>query len=312
MSGRLFLGVDGGGTKTRFVLTRGGDHVVAQHRLGSSYVPQIGLTGLRELLSEGVAEVTGAASIRTSEISYAFFGIPVYGEDSAATAAFDELPAGILGHDRYACDNDMVCGWAGAFAGRDGINVVAGTGSIGYGRRGKHSARAGGWGELFSDEGSAYWIAMQGLNVFTRMSDGRQAKGPLYELTRNAFGLSNDLDLCARTLGDNACSRDTLAGHARVVVDAAREGDTAALEILDRAGSELAMIADAIRAALGFAEGERVPVSWSGGGFNAGELLLRPFRDALHAACPAFEPCAPLFPPDIGAALYAEKLFNGS
>jgi N-acetylglucosamine kinase-like BadF-type ATPase len=122
--------------------------------------------------------------------------------------------------------------------------------------------------------------------------------------------LSNDLYLCARTLGDNACSRDTLAGHARVVVDAARAGDSAARDILDHAGRELAAIADAVRTALDFPESVAVPVSWSGGAFNAGDALLRPFKDALHATCPAFELRAPLYPPHIGAALYAEKLLE--
>ena len=84
----------------------------------------------------------------------------------------------MLGHDRYSCDNDMVCGWAGSLAGEDGINVISGTGSMTYGERQGVGHRVGGWGELFGDEGSAYWIAAQGLNAFTRMSDGRLPHGP--------------------------------------------------------------------------------------------------------------------------------------
>ena len=75
---------------------------------------------------------------------------------------------------RYRCGNDAVCGWAGALAGEDGINIVAGTGSIGYGEFEGRAARAGGWGELFSDEGSAHWIAREALSLFSRMSDGRR------------------------------------------------------------------------------------------------------------------------------------------
>ena len=73
----------------------------------------------------------------------------------------------------------MVCGWAGSLAGEDGINVISGTGSMTYGERHGTGHRVGGWGELFGDEGSAYWIAAQGLNAFSRMSDGRLARGPL-------------------------------------------------------------------------------------------------------------------------------------
>jgi N-acetylglucosamine kinase-like BadF-type ATPase len=308
MSGRLFLGVDGGGTKTRFMLTRDGGTVVAEALRGPCYHPQIGLDGLREVLASGLSELTESAGIRRKDIAYAFFGIPAYGEDSAAAEAIARLPAAILGHERYACDNDMVCGWAGSFACGNGINIVAGTGSIGYGRRGGRAARAGGWGELFSDEGSAYWLAVQGLHTFSRMSDGRLPRGPLYELVKQAFDLTNDLDLCARTLGDAAHARDTLARYSHLVVDAAGRGDEAALDILARAGRELAAIADAVRVAVGFPEGEAVPVSWSGGCFNAGDVLLAPFKAALHAACPAFAPQSPLHPPHLGAALFAERL----
>ena len=64
-------------------------------------------------------------------------GLPAYGEDSHATAQLRQFPAAILGHDRYACDNDMVCGWAGSLACADGINIVAGTGSIANRARGR-------------------------------------------------------------------------------------------------------------------------------------------------------------------------------
>jgi hypothetical protein len=60
-----------------------------------------------------------------------------------------------------AAANDAVCAWAGSLGGEDGITIVAGTSSIGYGERKGRAARAGGWGEPFSDEGSAYWIHIQ-------------------------------------------------------------------------------------------------------------------------------------------------------
>ena len=73
----------------------------------------------------------------------------------------------------------MICSWAGSLACEDGISVIAGTGSMAYGEYEGRSARAGGWGELIGDEGSAYWIAREGMNLFSRMSDGRAPRGPL-------------------------------------------------------------------------------------------------------------------------------------
>jgi N-acetylglucosamine kinase-like BadF-type ATPase len=242
------------------------------------------------------------------DIGYAFFGLPAYGEDSQAAAVLQTYPAAILGHDRYACDNDMVCGWAGSLGCADGINIVAGTGSIGYGQRRGVAARAGGWGEAFSDEGSAYWIAMRGLNAFSRMSDGRLPKGPLHAILNAHFQLDTDLDICAHVYGGNAYARGDLAQLSRQVEEAAQAGDAVAADIFRDAGRELAQVCDALRKALRFEPGEPVPVSYSGGAFSAGELLLAPLREALFAANSCFEIRLPLHAPHYGAALYAARL----
>ena len=309
MTTRLFLGVDGGGTKTRFALMADGS-LVADATLGTTYHPDVGLEGVRAVLAQGVAEVLARAGVDSTQISHAFFGLPAYGEDSEVTPTLDTMPAPILGHDRYAVDNDMVCGWAGSLGAADGINIVAGTGSIGYGQRGDRSARAGGWGEAFSDEGSAYWIAMQGLNAYSRMSDGRLPKGPLHALINEKLGLGNDLDLCAHVYGANAKTRGELAQFSPLVSKAAAMGDDAARAIFQRAGQELAQIADALRRKLGFERGETVKLSYSGGAFAAGELLLAPLGAALNGTGGNFALCQPLHEPHVGAALYAAKLWK--
>ncbi len=307
MTARFFLGVDGGGTKTRFALLREQD-LVAEATLGTSYHPEVGLDAVREVLAQGVVAVLGQAGIDASQITFAFFGLPTHGEDSQVTPLLDALPRGLFGHDRYAVDNDMVCGWAGSLGAEDGINIVAGTGSIGYGQRRGIAARAGGWGEAFSDEGSAYWIAMQGLNAYSRMSDGRQPKGPLHALINDTLKLPVDLDLCAQVYGPNAKTRGELAQFSRLVSRAAEAGDVAAREIFRRAGAELAQIVDALRTRLGFERGEVVRLSYSGGAFAAGELLLDPFIAALDAAYPNYSVLRPLHEPHRGAALYAARL----
>src|SRR5690349_5565280 len=223
MSAAFFLGVDGGGTKTRFALLSQ-RRLVAEAQLGTSYHPEVGLDGVGDVLAEGVAQILSRAGIQASQITHAFFGLPAYGEDSQVTPVLRALPAGILGHERYTCDNDMVCGWAGSLGAEDGITVVAGTGSIGHGHRRGRGARAGGWGEAFSDEGSAYWIAMQGLNVYSRMSDGRLPRGPLHALVNESLNLEDDLELCALVYGANARSRGELARLSPLVARAAALG----------------------------------------------------------------------------------------
>jgi DeoR family transcriptional regulator of aga operon len=112
-----------------------------------------------------------------------FLGVDLGGSKTALTMPdiaadvprLNSIVRDLIGHDRSPCDNDRVGGWAGVLAGRDKINVVAGTGSIAYGERCGRAHRVGGWSELFADEGSAYWVAVQGLNAFGRMSDARRA-----------------------------------------------------------------------------------------------------------------------------------------
>jgi N-acetylglucosamine kinase-like BadF-type ATPase len=302
----FFLGVDGGGTKTEFVLVDRDGNLVAVHEGASSYHLEIGMGGLRDVLREGLSALFEQARIDGSAIAHAFFGLPAHGEDSEAQVLLDEMPAALLGHRRYRCGNDMVCAWAGSLGGEDGINIVAGTGSIGYGERSGKSARAGGWGEIFSDEGSAYWIAVQGLNAFTRMSDGRLPKGPLYAALKGAFGLNVDLDLCARVM--NAHTRGSIAALSRFVAGAAIDGDAAATRILDEAARELAAIVEAVRRALEFEECEPVAVSYSGGVFHAGAPILDPFRHHLAAYSGNYRLTPPMLTPGAGAAVYAARL----
>jgi N-acetylglucosamine kinase-like BadF-type ATPase len=305
---RLYLGVDGGGTKTALVLIDSEGVIRATHLAPGSYYLTIGLDALGRLLVDGVNAVLAKAAVRIDELDFAFFGIPAYGEDTLLVGPLSELPQRSLAAGQYLCGNDMICGWAGSLLCRDGISIVAGTGSICYGERDGAIARCGGWGELFSDEGSAYWIACRGLNLFSRMSDGRVAKGPLYEIVREHLKISEDLDLCAHVFTQLEGDRARIAQLSKWVTRAAAAGDGQAMSIVRQAAEELALMVDATRRQLAFSDAEPVPVSYSGGVFdNVGALLLDRFTAALQAFRPGYRVSEPVLPPGIGAALYAAK-----
>ncbi|MBW4040850.1 MAG: N-acetylglucosamine kinase [Acidobacteria bacterium] len=292
-----YLGVDGGGTKTEFV-------VIDEH--GSTIAEAVGPTLsafpadealIRRVLRDGIA----ATGIDPAGVDRAFFALPGYGESTADLAVLQRVPGEVLGHDRYAVGNDMVAGWAGSLGGADGINVVAGTGSIAYGEWQGRSARAGGWSELFGDEGSGYWTAVRGLNAFSRMSDGRLPCGPLHARIREAVGAPSDLDVIAVVVGDWADDRSRIAALSRDVVGAAEAGDAVAAAIVAEAGRELAGLVHAVRDTLG--ADSRLPVSYSGGMFQAPRVLTA-FRAALGDG---FDLVEPLYGPAIGAALTAMR-----
>jgi len=306
MTGGIFLGIDGGGTKTEFVCMDAAGTVLATALTGTTYHLQVGFEEVMRRLQAGISQVCAAAGIAPAAIDHAFFGLPAYGEDSAVDPRIHAGCGAVLGHGRYAVGNDMICGWAGSLGCEDGINIVAGTGSIGYGERQGKSARVGGWGEVFGDEGSAYWIAIKGLALFTRMSDGRTARGPLHQRIVTALSLADDLDLCALAMGEGGMGRTEIAGLAGLVSEAAAAGDAGARSILVRAGRELADMALALRSSLEFPEGATVPVSWSGGVLSREPIVRGEFLRLVGEH--GFAAIEPRFAPGYGSALYARKL----
>ena len=301
----VFLGVDGGGTKTALVLVDARGELLASSLAPSCYYLGQGIGLVERVLEQGVGAVCEQAALAPSEIRHAFFGLPGYGEVSSDLPELDAVPARVLGHQRYACDNDMVAGWAGSLGAADGINVISGTGSMTYGRRGDRGVRIGGWGELFDDEGSAYWIAIRGLSLFAKMSDGRLPPSRLHMLLKEHLALAADLDLVDVVLNRWGGDRSEVASLARVVGAAAEAGDDSCVAVLIEAGTMLAGLVLDTRARLGFDDDEVTAVSWSGGVF-ASEIVRSTFRAAL--ADSAVDLRSPLLPPVAGAALYAARL----
>jgi N-acetylglucosamine kinase-like BadF-type ATPase len=301
----VFLGVDGGGTKTAFALLTGDGEPLGTALAPSCYYLGQGIELVEQVLRSGLESVCAEARLTPDQITHAFFALPGYGEVSGDLETLDAIPERVLGHRRYGCDNDMVAGWAGSLGAVDGVNVIAGTGSMTYGEHNGRGLRVGGWGELFDDEGSAYWIAIRGLNAFARMSDGRLPTGPLRERMATHLRLAADLDLVDVVLNRWQGDRAKVASLARLVTAAAADGDDVCAGILRDAGRALAELVKVAVARLEFAPGDVVPVSWSGGVFTCGELYTA-FRE--HLADTPVELRDPLLPPVLGAALYAARL----
>jgi N-acetylglucosamine kinase-like BadF-type ATPase len=301
-----YLGVDGGGSKTAFALIDYAGRVLARATAPTSYYFNDGFDVVERVLAQGVSDICGQAGIETADIDAAFFGIPGYGEASGDVERLDAVPGLVLGHDRYSCNNDMVCGWAGSLACEDGINVISGTGSMTYGERQGVGHRVGGWGELFGDEGSAYWIAAQGLNAFSRMSDGRLARGPLYTLVKDHLRLAGDLDVVSLVIDTWKGNRSSIAALSTTVCEAARAGDAVAARILSDGAEELVTLIETTRKLVGFTDQETVPVSYSGGMFSDEGFLAR-FLTALQEQPAKYDLQRPLLDPALGAALYAAK-----
>jgi N-acetylglucosamine kinase-like BadF-type ATPase len=139
-----------------------------------------------------------------------------------------------------------------AGAGDDrGMVVIAGTGSIAYGRDAAgRAARSGGWGYLLGDEGGGYWIGRAALSAVVRQFDGRGPATLLTDLVLREMRLHNPTELI-HAIYDKGLQRGTIAGIATVVRHAAEAGDPVGRDILEKATAELTMAAGAVVNALG-------------------------------------------------------------
>jgi N-acetylglucosamine kinase-like BadF-type ATPase len=298
----LYLGLDGGGSRTRAVVVDGNLEVLGRAESGASNYLRVGIAAATAALTESISGALERAGRRIDDLAWAYCGIA--GSDHPAHRdVLVHAVEGLFPRGNFTIDSDARIALEGA-VGEVGIVVISGTGSVAFGRnRAGDEARAGGWGPLLGDEGSGYAIARAGLTTVVRASDGRGPATAMTGLLCSLHGMCSPADLRYFIYSEESTA-SRIATLNRIVVEAAREGDRAATRILDEAGEELALSALAVARALDLVEEEFV-VSHVGGAFQAGDLLLRPFRRELLVHAPRCRIEPPLAEPTIGAARLA-------
>lgn len=304
----IWIGVDGGGSKTRFAAMDCEGRVMAEVSGASAAYRQYGLEEVGRRMLEGVAKCMKAVGAEDGDIAGMCFGMPAYGEGERETALLRQTLEKSFSPPLYVC-NDAEVGWAGSLGLQSGVNIVAGTGAIAFGRNDAgQTARVGGWCEFFGDEGSGYWVGRRAMEVFSKEADGRLPRSALYGLVREKFGLKNDFEFIGIVEREYAPFRDKTAGFQRMALSAAQAGDPACIRLYEMAAEELALCVRTLIEKLDM--GNCARVSYSGGLFNAGELLLSPFRSRLQEMkCTLIEP---RYSPAHGAALLAREHFQGA
>lgn len=277
---KWFIGVDGGGTKTAAAVSAPDGKPVAESTgVGCSY-QMLGVDGAVAVIIESVRSCLRSAGIALEDCAGCCLGVPCYGENAKKDAAMAEALGRALAPVPVRIVNDAEVGWAGALECRPGIHIVAGTGAIAFGKGlDQRAARCGGWNEFFGDEGSCYWVGREAMSLFSKQADGRIPRGPLYHIVRRELALSADMAFIDAVVRDLAPRRDKVAAFQLYAAQAAALGDPAAVSLYGRAARELALLADALRKELVLPE--TAPVSYSGGLFRTGELILRPLAEEL-------------------------------
>jgi len=297
---KLFLGVDGGQSGTTALIGDETGRILGAGEAGpcNHAAAAEGRAKLERAVAESLAAACAQAALDPSTVEFqaACFGMSGGPEDKR------DILAQIL---RTAClvvTNDAVTALAGATRDGNGIIVIAGTGSIAFGRHPEGAkVRAGGWGYIFGDEGGAFDIVRQALRAALRMEEGWGPPTNLRDrlLAATAARTANEM---LHLFYTPEWPRSRVATLAPLVDLAAAEADPVASEILARTAQELALLAASVRSQL-WKPGDFVEVAYIGGVFQS-RVLLERFR--LLVELEEGSHCrAPLHGPAEGALLEA-------
>lgn len=280
----IFLGIDGGGSKTRCVI---GDErsVLGTGVAGGSNVVRVGEAAAGAAFSAAIGQACAAAGVSIAQIARTCIGVAGAARPQIRDAVRNLLAQIVPGEIEVAAD--MVIALEAAFGGEPGVIVIAGTGSIAYGANAEaQTARAGGWGFAISDEGSGHWIGRAAIGALMRAHDREPLTfegSRLYAEILKIWGLQNIEEL---VLAANASPPRDFAGLFPAVLGASMAGDEIAQTVLRRAGAELAGLAALVMERL-FAGVRDVPVAVSGGVFANSSLVREAFSSRLREEYPA-------------------------
>lgn len=280
------FGLDGGGTSSRLrIESLSGELLFKAEGSGTNYYakPREEITAtLRGLFEKAYASGLEPEDCAAGHGGNAGVDRPV------DRAAFAELLRGASG---LACPlsvgNDAETALVGALGDSEGLLLVAGTGSIAYGRsRDGTCVRSGGWGHLLGDEGSAYWIASEAISRSMRSAEGRDLPTRLLEEALAFFKAAAMADFVP--LFHRDFDKAKIAAFARKVSEARDGGDELALAIFDGAAAELSLLVASAYARIAQSL-ERRRLAMTGGLLEGDEKLRAAVSERVRAAIPGIE-----------------------
>jgi glucosamine kinase len=269
----LVLGIDGGGTKTEAAVVDAEGRVVWRDRTGG-LDPTAGPEW--DIVLEELANMAGP-------VAQAALGLPYHGEIAEISRRQHRVSTQLFGSSVLVA-NDVALAFEGALAGAEGVLVLAGTGSMAWARGPLGTHRVGGWGDIFGDEGSAYWIGRAALARISRELDGRDPESGF------ARAMLAEMGIAPEGLSTWAYAEAPRATRAQA-------GDAVAGALMQAAGEELGLLGQTAVRQCGTAD------RWSyAGGVMADPTVLATVTAAM--GCP---PVPPILPPVGGAVLAAAK-----
>src|SRR5207249_3330811 len=199
-------------------------------------------------------------------------------------------------------DHDIRIALAGGLAGKEGIALIVGTGSSCYGRRDDGQNHRTGWGYMLDDLGSGYFLGLQAMVAAIHEADGRGATTRLSKRVQESLHYRT-VDDIMRILYHDHLSVAEIAALAPVVLESAEGGDAVALNIVNRAGEELARMVEAVATTLRF-QSHLLRITMVGG-LTQSVFYKKLIQTAIRRRIKDCTIQDPELPPVIGAVLLA-------
>ena len=299
---KLYLGIDGGGTRTRAILVDAHGHVFGEGEAGPSNYNNVSLDHAGQALRKATAAAWSHAGQKFQPATAAFLGgagIKASVDITRLASLAESVQLAPAGHITVA--NDLYNALAGGLAGLPGIALIAGTGTNCLGRDPTgNSFMCGGWGWLLDDVGGGVGIALAGLRAAARAADGRSPATGILPAALAFYGLTEANELLER-LYVRGCPPDELAAFAQVITREAGFGDKTASAILMEGANALAELVAGTARQLDFPEGPDVVLL--GGCATSGAPYQALIESAILAAVPRARLAKPRGTPLHGAAL---------
>jgi N-acetylglucosamine kinase len=275
------LGIDAGATKTVCLLADARGTILAQGRGPGANLHVAGELGVEKVLHEVMALALADRPVPPAAICLGIAGVDR--DDEAATVG--GIMRRISHNARVLVVNDALIALVAGARDAPGIVIIAGTGSIVYGRNAAgESARAGGWGHMVGDEGSGYWIGREAVAAVMRAADGRGPRTRLTDEILAHFGVA-DASRLPRIVYDREVPRMSVAALGPIIQDVAAAGDTVAAGILERAAEELVLAAQSVAARLEM-RGDAFTFHLAGGVFQVVPSLAADVNRRLREVAP--------------------------
>ncbi len=290
--GEKILGVEGGGTKTAWVLVErdGADlRILNQGKLPPSNFRLVTPDRLRTIFSELPKQIDRA-------------GVFLAGCAVEDQPALSHICAEIWPSAKIITGNDRDSGLAAALGRGEGIVVNAGSGSSVTGRRGDKIENAGGWGHILGDAGGGYFLVIQALRFILSEYDLHRGEVQFTAKILRALCLNN-LDELVRWA--QTADKMEIALLAPVVFEAAAGGDARVMEIIEEGARVLGEYTEAVASRLRLLAPKVVLM---GGLFHRDSIYTHAFRRRLKKNLPDARVATAERPPELGAAWLAAEL----